>query len=233
MNNRSIAALSAILLASTASLALGCMGEVDDTIADEMTADEMTAEAEQAIGGGSCTPTDPQRTTTSGPKTYFNFAASDANANDAKAFCAAIGGQLATPMSSAENGAVKSLLVDQRTFLGPRQLSGQAVTSAGWVMPNGVPLSYSAFSSGEPNDSDGIEDGYQDCSAMNQSDGSWDDVSCTNTQGYDWVCEFGGPPPIHCGGGSTCAIPPGGSTYGCQCPAGSRFDPNINACRPN
>jgi len=229
MNNHSFAALSAILLASTASLTLGCIGEAIDTTTD----DELTAEAEGAVLGGSCTPTAPQRTTTSGPKTYFDFAASNGSCTDARAFCAAIGGQLATPTSPAENGAVRSLLVDQRTFLGQRQLDSQTTPGAGWVMPNGAPLPFVAFSSGEPNDSDGVEDGYQNCSAMNQSDGSWDDVSCINTQGYDWVCEFGGPPPIMCGGGATCAIPSGGSTYGCQCPAGSTFDPVHNACRPN
>ncbi|MFT3765903.1 MAG: lectin-like protein [Minicystis sp.] len=228
MNHKMLTALSAILLASAASFAIGCVGEPLDE-----TSDEPIAEAAAAVVPGTCTPTAPQRTTGSGPKTYFDFAASNASCNDAKAFCAAIGGQLATPMSPAENGAVRSLLVDQRTFLGPRQLDGQTTTSAGWVMPNGAPLPFAAWSPGEPNDSDGFEDGYQNCSAMNASDGSWDDVSCTNTQGYDWVCEFPSPPPVMCGGGATCAIPSGGSTYMCQCPAGSTYDPAHNNCRPN
>jgi hypothetical protein len=143
----------------------------------------------------------------------------------AKADCAAMGGRLAVPVNSASNAAVLSIIGTDLTYIGLKQASGQSSTSVGWQTPEGYSAIYFNWSSGEPNDMDGTENGYQDCARM-YTTGYWDDVNCSQVSPY--VCEFVNP-PLQCAGGSSCALGTD-SNYHCFCPPGQHYDVQHNAC---
>lgn len=215
--SRSLVNVAAVLAAAV--LAPACSPPEPDQVA-------------QPVTTATCAPT-PTSTQTVGSKTYYVFSKSSSLSwNTAKADCAAMGGQLASPTSATENAALLSLISGRRLFLGPYQSSGQSSTSAGWVDITGASLSYSNWSPGEPNDSDGRENGYQNCAAMNVDSGLWDDVSCTNTQSYDYVCEFSAAPST-CATGSTCQIESGASVYSCSCASGTTYSSTIGGCAAN
>jgi hypothetical protein len=134
--------------------------------------------------------------------------------DQAKADCEAMGGRLAVPTSPARNEVIRSLNNGSDLFIGLRQSSGQSSPGAGWLTVSGNIPPYLNWNPGEPNDMDGVEDGWQNCSRMYISDGKWDDVSCTATTS-PYVCEFPAP-PTRCTGGTTCVIPSGAPTYSCN-----------------
>lgn len=169
-----------------------------------------------------CAPA-PANHTSSGGIVYHLYSSGKTWAN-AKADCIAMGGRLATPANSAANAAVHSLITDV-TYIGFTQLSGQSSTSSGWQTSEGNTPGYFNWSSGEPNDMDGVEDDYQDCGRMWTS-GEWDDVNCSQVSQY--VCEFANP-PLQCAGGSSCNLGTD-SNYHCFCPAGQHYDVQRNAC---
>ncbi len=164
---------------------------------------------------------------TNGNSTYYRFA-SGKSWSAAKADCEAMGGRLAVPMDSAGNSAIRGTNGGSNLWIGVSQQSGQPNPGAGWVDVEGQSLAYTAWRGGEPNDypTPG-EQGQEDCSMMYANDGTWNDDICGSSKQY--VCEFG-ISPVSCGGGASCAIPSGGSTYKCTCPTGQTYDKANNTC---
>lgn len=164
---------------------------------------------------------------TNGDTTYYRFS-SGKSWSAAKADCEAMGGRLAVPMDSAGNSAIRSTNGGPNLWIGLSQQSGQSNPSAGWVDVESKSLGYSAWRGGEPNDypTPG-EQGQEDCAMMYASDGTWNDDICGNSKHY--VCEFG-IAPVSCGGGASCTLPSGGSSYKCSCPAGQTYDKANNTC---
>lgn len=164
---------------------------------------------------------------TNGNSTYYRFASSK-SWSAAKADCEAMGGRLAVPMDSAGNSAIRGTNGGSNLWIGVSQQSAQPNPGAGWVDVEGKSLAYTAWRGGEPNDypTPG-EQGQEDCSMMYANDGTWNDDICGSSKQY--VCEFG-ISPVSCGGGASCAIPSGGSTYKCTCPTGQTYDKANNTC---
>ncbi|MBL9004863.1 MAG: C-type lectin domain-containing protein [Myxococcales bacterium] len=164
---------------------------------------------------------------TNGDTTYYRFS-SGKSWSAAKADCEAMGGRLAVPMDSAGNSAIRSTNGGPNLWIGLSQQSGQSNPSAGWVDVESKSLGYSAWRGGEPNDYPTAgEQGQEDCAMMYASDGTWNDDICGNSKHY--VCEFG-IAPVSCGGGASCTLPSGGSSYKCSCPAGQTYDKANNTC---
>lgn len=164
---------------------------------------------------------------TNGSSTYYRFSTGK-SFSAAKADCAAMGGRLAVPMDSASNSAIRTTNGGANLWVGISQLASQATASAGWVDVESQGLGYTNWKSGEPNDyPTAAENAQEDCGMMYASDGLWNDDICANSKHY--VCEFG-IAPVACGGGATCSIPSGGSTYKCACPAGQQYDKANNTC---
>lgn len=164
---------------------------------------------------------------TSGDSTYYRFA-SNKTWSAAKADCEAMGGRLAVPMDSAGNSAIRGTNGGSNLWIGVSQQSGQSNPGAGWIDVENKSVAYSAWRSGEPNDYPTAgEQGQEDCGMLYANDGTWNDDPCGNSRHY--VCEFG-IAPVSCGGGATCAIPSGGSTYKCGCPTGQTYDAANNTC---
>lgn len=173
-----------------------------------------------------CAPT-PAAQASSGDTVYHRYS-SARTWNAAKADCAAMGGRLAVPTSSTVNGIIKSANGNASMFIGITQPSGQSSPSAGWTNIEGDALSYTNWRSGEPNDYPSpAENNEENCGQMN-ADGTWNDAVCGGPTGQ-YVCEFGST-PVTCGGGATCGIASGASTYRCQCPSGQRYDAANNTC---
>ncbi len=164
---------------------------------------------------------------TNGDTTYYRFS-SGKSWSAAKADCEAMGGRLAVPMDSAGNSAIRGTNGGSNLWIGLSQQSGQSNPGAGWVDVESKSLGYTAWRSGEPNDYPTAgEQGQEDCAMMYASDGTWNDDICGNSKHY--VCEFG-IAPVSCGGGASCALPSGGSSYKCSCPAGQTYDKANNTC---
>ncbi|XXF79973.1 lectin-like protein [Myxococcaceae bacterium GXIMD 01537] len=171
-----------------------------------------------------CAPS-PAAQASSGTTAYYRYSTSRTWVS-AKADCEAMGGRLAVPASAADNELIRSINGGELVHLGFQQASGQSSPSAGWRTVEGDAPTYTRWSSGEPNDKDGAENGAQNCGRMWAS-GEWDDIACTSS-GSQYVCEFG-TQPVSCGGGATCSVSTD-STYRCQCPSGQHYDVESHAC---
>ncbi|MFL5345040.1 MAG: lectin-like protein [Hyalangium sp.] len=219
-NVRTLSAVSRPMLLGLAALLFGGCGVATDEANTGSVSDLQVQQA--ALLPDQCAPV-PANHTTYGGLLYHLYSSGKTWA-DAKADCTAMGGRLATPANSGANAAITSIITDL-TYIGINQASGQSSTSAGWQTPEGYAASYFNWNSGEPNDMDGVEDGWQNCARM-YTTGYWDDVYCGNSSPY--VCEFG-TPPLQCAGGSTCALG-NDSNYHCFCPPGQHFDAQHNVC---
>lgn len=173
---------------------------------------------------GQCAPT-AVRQTTSGNSVFYLYTAQK-TWTAAKADCEAMGGRLGVPTSSTVNTALKNINGNAASFIGVYQTNYQSSPSANWVNIEGVSQSYFNWGSGEPNDQQGTENNEENCGVL-RADGMWNDLGCTNTRQY--FCEFASA-PVACGGGSSCSIPSGASTYSCQCPSGKSYDADSNSC---
>jgi cysteine-rich repeat protein len=100
----------------------------------------------------------------------------------AEAACVALGGQLVTITSAAENAVVRTLLPATQFAIGLNDVSVEGTYQ--WY--SGEMFSYSNWSSGEPNNFNGNED----CVEILTS-GQWNDMDCTSTRAY--ICEFAYP----------------------------------------
>lgn len=212
------------LLLGCVALLLGGCGGLPET-PDGVDATPLLRTQGAALGTTDrCAPS-PAAQVASGDTVYHRYSSSK-TWTAAKADCEAMGGRLAVPTSASNNELIRSINGGNLMHLGLRQNSGQSSTSAGWVTVEGDSPSYVNWSSGEPNDGDGHENGHQNCGRMWAS-GTWDDISCTGSSSH-YVCEFGAQ-PVTCSGGATCAVATD-STYRCQCPEGQRYDAETNSC---
>ncbi len=176
--------------------------------------------------GNDCAPT-PAAQVQNGDTVYYRYATAR-TWTDAKADCEAMGGRLAVPTSAAINSKIQGITGGNNVSIGLYQNNSSASPTAGWLTIEGVPANYYNWNGGEPNDyPSSAEDNQENCGVL-YSSGAWNDAGCgSGTRQY--VCEFGAA-PLSCGGGASCAIPSGGTTYSCQCPTGQRYDINNNTC---
>lgn len=172
-----------------------------------------------------CAPAPNDQTSSSGTVYYLYTA--QKNWTAAKADCEAMGGRLAVPTSSTINTLLKNENNGQPSHIGFYQPNNQSSPSVGWVTVDGVTPSYTNWGSGEPNDTQGTENNEENCTIL-RADGKWNDAGCTSVN-RQYFCEFSSA-PVSCGGGSSCSIPSGGSTYSCQCPSGQSYDADSNTC---
>jgi hypothetical protein len=173
-----------------------------------------------------CAPT-PAAQASNGDTRYYRYSSAK-TWNAAKADCVAMGGRLAVPTSSTTNGIIRGANGNAAMYIGLTQSSGQTSPGAGWTTFEGDTLTYTNWKSGEPNDYPTAgENGQEDCGQMNP-DGTWNDVPCAGPTGQ-YACEFGSA-PVACGGGSSCGVASGDTTYRCHCPSGQKFDPSSNTC---
>jgi hypothetical protein len=117
---------------------------------------------------------------------YKGFSGSATYAT-ARAACMDWGGDLATLHFPAERDFAAGLL-GCNSWIG---LTDQTAEGS-FVWVDGTPTSFTAWSSGEPNDSGG-----EDCTEL-KTDGQWNDLPCGTTRCY--VCERPMPPVTGCDG---------------------------------
>lgn len=164
---------------------------------------------------------------TSGDTVYYRYASAK-NWNAAKSDCEAMGGRLAVPMNQSANDTIRNMNGGQKLHVGIYQPNNQANPGAGWLTVEGAASGFFKWRPGEPNDSpDAPENNQENCVEMHL-DGTWNDEGCTNAN-RQYVCEFGSA-PVACGGGSSCTIPSGETTYSCTCPSGQSYDAANNVC---
>lgn len=90
---------------------------------------------------------------------------------DARSWCQARNGQLASVGSSAENTAITGMFSGGETvWIG----GNDVVTEGTWVWEDGSPWSYINWASGEPNNV-----GNEDCLALRTFDAFWNDSACS------------------------------------------------------
>jgi Lectin C-type domain len=108
--------------------------------------------------------------------------------HDAEAACQKIGAHLATMENSSLPNALRQAIVSP---IGTdRFWIGLAEPNEGrWLWSNGTPMRFSAFRSGEPNNSGGNED----CAEWLTEDGRWNDVDCFQPRPF--LCEAPAVPP--------------------------------------
>uniref|UniRef100_G1Q512 C-type lectin domain-containing protein n=1 Tax=Myotis lucifugus TaxID=59463 RepID=G1Q512_MYOLU len=101
---------------------------------------------------------------------------------EAEQMCAQAGGQLPSPRSAAENYALQQLVEAKNS--GAAFLSMTDFWMEGrFTYPEGVPLVYSNWAPGEPND----DSGREDCAEI-MANGKWNDVPCGAKRLV--ICEF-------------------------------------------
>ena len=99
----------------------------------------------------------------------------------AEAACQAVGLQLATVQSAAQNAVLLTAAAGNAVWIG----GTDAASEGAWVWsPSNTPLSYTNWYAGNPNNAYG----GQDCMQFNWgSPGKWNDDKCMNQQKY--VCQ--------------------------------------------
>lgn len=116
-------------------------------------------------------------------------ATSLANQAVASNACTAWGGKLAPLRSQADNDCVAvTLFPSQSSWIGFEQDSSATTKSGGWSWNgDGVTPTYTNWSSGQPNDLDGTEDGQEQCAYM-PTTGTWQDTSCMDPNSFRFSC---------------------------------------------
>ena len=103
----------------------------------------------------------------------------------ADAACKAVGLQLATVESAAQNALLVTAAAGNKVWTG----GNDAASEGTWVWsPSNTPLSYTNWANGEPNNSGGRED----CLEF-RKDGTWNDERCD--RGRKYVCQTACPVP--------------------------------------
>ncbi|XP_037021657.2 pulmonary surfactant-associated protein D-like isoform X1 [Artibeus jamaicensis] len=112
---------------------------------------------------------------------FFKTGGFEKSFQDAQQICRQAGGQLPSPRSAAENGALQQLVSahNKAAFLSMTD----SQTEGKFVYPTGESLVYSNWNSGEPNNSGGEED----CVEI-YDNGKWNDKSCGERRLV--ICEF-------------------------------------------
>ena len=108
----------------------------------------------------------------------------------AEADCVALGGHLATVKTAASNAIVAALVAaTPSAFLGGTDV----VTEGTFLWPDGSPLTYSNWRTGEPNNGQGVYE--EDCIVIQGLlAGVWDDRPCApppvGAGSYAYVCSY-------------------------------------------
>ncbi|KAM5236485.1 pulmonary surfactant-associated protein D [Ctenodactylus gundi] len=111
----------------------------------------------------------------------FKTAGTEKTFEGAREVCTQAGGQMASPLSAAENSALQQLATAQNkaAFLSMTDVR----TEGTFVYPSGKPLVYSNWAPGEPNNDGGAEN----CVEI-FTNGKWNDKACGQPQLV--ICEF-------------------------------------------
>jgi hypothetical protein len=102
----------------------------------------------------------------------------------AVAACAAWGGTLASVRDATEENCLESIVpIQGNAWIGLVQAAGAAMPADDWTWLDGLPLGYTHWFSGEPNDADGIENDSEQCGMIySPSIGSgWNDAECSKS----------------------------------------------------
>ncbi|MEO6771815.1 MAG: lectin-like protein [Kofleriaceae bacterium] len=90
--------------------------------------------------------------------------------------CTAWGGTLAVIRDAQDQSCLQAALTND-VWLGYEQAATAVQPDLGWSWTDGTPSTYTNWRSGEPNDTDGVENGQENCALMFSS-GSWNDAQC-------------------------------------------------------
>jgi len=96
----------------------------------------------------------------------------------AAAYCATLGGDLASIHSSEDNAAVDAMSTDRAAWIGFTDVVSEGV----WYWVDGSQTDFTAWADGEPNNTNGAEH----CAAMRTEDPSWNDLPCDSAEAF--VC---------------------------------------------
>ena len=102
--------------------------------------------------------------------------------DNANAACLAVGLQLASVQSAAQNALLVTAAAGNRVWIG----GTDAASEGAWVWsPSNTPLSYTNWATGQPNNGGGSED----CVKTGVADwaGQWHDYPCADKEKY--VCQ--------------------------------------------
>lgn len=104
----------------------------------------------------------------------------------AEAQCVLWGGHLASIRTSAQPACVSTLLSAGAHWLGYVQAGTATLPDANWTWIDGTPTGFENWIVGEPDDSDGAENGNDNCSFINNDFGAgrWGDEPCGMFKGY-------------------------------------------------
>jgi hypothetical protein len=169
--------------------------------------------------GTTCAPY-PAAKATNGTKTYYRYRPTSGSISwmNSKTACEQVGGKLAVPTTSSENGTILGLNSGKELWIGLFQPWNQTSVGANWQTVDGAALgSFHPWGSGQPNDSDGTENNGQNCTYMfhgtGTDNGKWNDWPCYQNWDFDYVCEFSSAPGT-CST-TSCQLATGASTYSC------------------
>lgn len=99
-------------------------------------------------------------------------------------------GALGEVDDGTEQTCVSSYIMSTRTtvasWIGLSQKPNQAMPGMGWTWNGKLDVKYTHWANGKPDDSDGRENGAEQCGKM-ETDGQWDDTECTQTNRF--LCE--------------------------------------------
>jgi len=103
----------------------------------------------------------------------------------AAAACVAWGGHLAPVHSQGNQDCVAlTLFPNQASWIGFHQAASGQV-GENWSWSDGTSSSFTSWSTGQPSDGDGVEDGTEQCAYMSTST-RWQDAACTGS--YKFSC---------------------------------------------
>ena len=103
----------------------------------------------------------------------------------ARAACAGWMGALGEIDDAMEQSCVAAR-VNAVAWLGLIQSATATTPDAGWTWNGTTPLGFTNWQSGVPDDRDNTENGAEQCAKL-QTDGTWDDVTCSSS--IDFLCE--------------------------------------------
>ncbi|MDB4953794.1 MAG: hypothetical protein JWO36_1363 [Myxococcales bacterium] len=112
----------------------------------------------------------------------FVFCSDGVTEPSAEARCQAWGGHLASILSQADEDCLNNAHPDA-AWIGHVQASVLLSPAAGWSWIAGQPVTYTNWSTGQPDDGDGIENGAEQC-AYKSTTNVWLDAPCTTVNGF-------------------------------------------------
>jgi hypothetical protein len=104
--------------------------------------------------------------------------------------CAAWGGRLAPLQTQADYDCAHTVVLPGiASWTGFEQAPGQTSNLAGWSWNgDGLAPTFLNWSGGQPNDTDGNENGAEQCAYMSNPSGAWQDTPCTGSSQFAYSC---------------------------------------------